>query len=200
MVNAESRGRDVGRLNAFTDGVMVVAMTILILNIDLPESVGSLDSARLLATLAALWPRYLGYVLSFLVIGQYWLGYTRQFGAMRTADEQFAELNILLLLVIGFIPFATALVSRNNGRVATILYAMTMMAASALLLLLWLYAVQRRLVEPREPPGRRWREVASTLQAVVVFALSIVVAQFDSHLARWTWLLLAVPVRPRASA
>ncbi|HTU52575.1 MAG TPA: TMEM175 family protein, partial [Acetobacteraceae bacterium] len=96
MVNAESRGRDVGRLNAFTDGVMVVAMTILILNIDLPETVGSLDSARLLAALVALWPRYLGYVLSFLVIGQYWLGYTRQFGAMRAADERFAELNILL--------------------------------------------------------------------------------------------------------
>lgn len=202
MTEAGPRGRDIGRLNAFTDGVMVVAMTILILNVELPESVANLDGAQLVTALLALWPKYLGYVLSFLVIGQYWLGYTRQFGTMRESDEGFAQLNILLLLVIGFIPFATALVSRNNGRIATVVYAATMMAASVLLLALWLYAIRKGLVEAGEAPGWRWRETAGSIEAIAVFALSIGVAQFDSHLARWTWLLLAVPVRkwPAAKA
>lgn len=192
------RGRDIGRLNAFTDGVMVVSMTLLILNIELPENIGGLDGPRLLHELATLWPRYLGYVLSFLVIGQYWLGYTRQFGAMRAADEGFAKLNILFLLVIGFVPFATALIARNGGSVASMLYAATMIAASALLIALWLYALRNGLVESSEPPGRRWRELSPTIEVVAIFTLSIVLAQYDSHLARWLWLLLAVPLLPRA--
>ena len=194
------RSREIGRLNAFTDGVMVVSMTLLILNIELPGNILGLDGARLLHALAALWPKYLGYVLSFVVIGQYWLGYTRQFGGMRAADEGFAQLNILFLLVIGFIPFATALISRNDGGIATSVYAATMMAASALLLVLWLYAVRKGLVEPSEPPGRRWREMSRGIEVLAVFAASIVVAQYDSNLARWMWVLLAVPILPRAAA
>ncbi len=119
---------------------------------------------------------------------------------MRTADERFAQLNILFLLVVGFIPFATALVSRNNGRVATSLYAATMVAASTLLLILWLYAVWTGLAAFREPPRRRWRELAPWLEPIAVFAASIVVAQYDAHLARWVWLLLALPILPRGAA
>jgi len=198
MTGRRARIRDVSRLNAFTDGVVVVSMTLLILNIELPESIAGLGGARLLHALAGLWPRYLAYILSFLVIGQYWLGYTRQFGSMRAADERFAEINILFLLVVGFMPFTTALVSRNGGAIATSVYAATMIAASLLLILLWLYAVRQGLVESREPPGRRWREISRSLEIVAVFAGSIAVAQYDGRLARWVWLLLAIPILPRS--
>ncbi len=199
MVKERSRGRDIGRLNAFTDGVMVVSMTLLILNVELPENILGLDGAPLLHALAALWPRFLGYVLSFLVISQYWLGYTRRFGEMRAADERFAQINILFLLVIGFVPFATALISRNSGGVATSLYAATMVVASALHMLLWTYAVRSGLAEPGEPPGRRWREQSRSIETIFIFGASIIVAQYDSHLARWMWVLLAVPLLPRSA-
>jgi uncharacterized membrane protein len=93
MADAPDR-RDIGRLNAFTDGVLVVSMTLLILNVELPDNIEKLDGWPLIEALHALWPKYLGYLLSFIVIAQYWMGYTDQFGRMQSADSGFAWLNI----------------------------------------------------------------------------------------------------------
>ena len=94
------RPRDIGRLNAFTDGIIVVSMTLLVLDIRLPEHLSNHDGAELVHALVELWPKFFGYALSFLVIAQYWLGYTEEFGDMEAADSTFARLNILLLLFI----------------------------------------------------------------------------------------------------
>ena len=123
---------DIGRLNAFSDGVMVVSMTLLVLDVRLPETVANLEGSQLLHALADLWPKYFGYMLSFVVIAQYWIGYTEKFGRMRAASAGFARLNVLLLLAIGFIPFVTAVLSQNHGGVATSLYAATMVVVSLL--------------------------------------------------------------------
>jgi uncharacterized membrane protein len=185
--------RDIGRLNAFTDGIIVVSMTLLILDVRLPETLGDLDGAKLLHGLAELWPKLFGYIVSFLVIAQYWMGYTDRFGRMQRADNGFAWLNILLLLVIGFIPFVTALLGRNHGAVATALYAGTMVCISMLLVVMWLYAARKGLLEAPGSAGAQWRAVAPWLQIAAVFGLSIAVALFNARIAKLTWLLLLVP-------
>jgi uncharacterized membrane protein len=186
--------RDVGRFNAFTDGVMVVSMTLLILNVQLPDTVKNLDGLGLLRALGDIWPNYVGYVLSFLVIAQYWMGYTDYFGDLRKVDNGFVWLTILLLLVVGFVPFVTAMLSRNGGWLSAALYALAMMLISTLLIAMSFYARRKGLIEAQFPDDPWWREVAPWLQIVFVFALSIAVALWNPQLAKFVWLLLAVPV------
>jgi uncharacterized membrane protein len=185
--------RDIARLNAFTDGVLVVSMTLLILNVELPDNIEKLDGWPLIEALHALWPKYLGYLLSFIVIAQYWMGYTQQFGRMQAADSGFAWLNIFFLLFIGFIPFVTTLISDNDGGVATSLYAATMVAVALILIRMWYYAADKGFVESKYPPKERWRDVAAWIQIAAIFAISIVVAQFHAQAAKLMWLLLMVP-------
>lgn len=186
--------RDVGRFNAFTDGVMVVSMTLLILNVQLPDNIKALDGPALLRALRDDWPNYVGYLLSFLVIAKYWIGYTDYFGGLKTVDNGFVWLTSLLLLVIGFVPFVTALLSKNGGWLSTALYAGAMMLISALLIEMSVYARRKGLIDPQYPNGPWWREVAPWLQIIVVFGLSIVIALWNPMLAKFAWFLLAVPV------
>jgi uncharacterized membrane protein len=196
----EERGtRDVGRLNAFSDGVMVVSMTLLVLDVRLPDTVASMDGTQLLGALAELWPKYFGYAVSFLVIAQYWMGYTEKFGRMRAVDNGFVWLNIFFLLAVGFIPFVTSVVSQNHGSVATTLYAITMVVVASLLTSMWFYATGKGLVDSSSPLRQRWREVTPWIQIAVVFGVSIVVAQYDPRFAKLVWLLLALPTRKTAA-
>jgi uncharacterized membrane protein len=188
--------RDIARLNAFTDGIFVVSMTLLVLDIRLPELPGKIEDRELLNALSELWPKYFGYVVSFLVIAEFWLGYTSKFGRMRTADSGFARLNVLFLLVVGFVPFVTTLLNGHPGAVATSLYAATIIVLSLQLISMWLYATRKGLLAP-EAPRSTWREIFPWLRIAAVFAISIVVAQLHPTWARAVWILLAVPLDRR---
>ncbi len=183
-----SETRDVERLNAFTDGVVAIAITLLVLDIHLPRPAGGLGDTELLADLMAIWPKYLGYVISFLVIGNFWVGHARRLRTLKSVDATLLWLNVLFLLVVGFMPFVTSVLSESDGRVATILYAATMILASLLLTLVWRYAVRREHVVL--PEAERRVESLRALIVPGVFALSIVVVWFAPGYARQTWLLL----------
>jgi uncharacterized membrane protein len=187
-----SRTRDIGRLNAFTDGLVVVSMTLLVLDIRLSEHVSNHDSTALLQALIGLWPKFFAYIISFFVIAQYWIGYTEKFGSMRSADTGFAWLNIVFLFLIGFIPFVTTLIGGNAGALATQLYAATMVAISIVLCFMWFYATKHGFVGTDS--DRNWRSIAGWLQIGIVFGLSIIVAAFSPFVAKLSWLLLAVPL------
>jgi uncharacterized membrane protein len=193
MADGQKVFRDTNRFNAFTDGVMVVSMTLLILNVELPDQIDTLDGIPLLWALGENWTNYFGYLLSFLVIAQYWMGYTEYFGPIQKVDNGFAWLNIFFLLVVGFIPFVTALISRNPGSVATSLYAANMIAVSALLIAMSRYANRNGLFETTAPPDRWQADIAPWIKIIVVFGLSIVIAQFSAEFGKLFWLLLAVP-------
>ncbi len=183
-----SDSRGVERLNAFTDGVVAIAITLLVLDIRLPRPADGLADATLLADLLAIWPKYLGYALSFLVIGNFWVSHTRRLRTLKSVDITLLWLNILFLMTIGFMPFVTSVLSENAGRVATTLYAATMIVASLLLTLLWRHAVRQQHIDM--PKGDRAMERLRSLTVPGVFGLSIVVAWFAPDYARQTWLLL----------
>jgi uncharacterized membrane protein len=189
--------RDVARFGAFSDGVMVVSMTLLILNVQLPDTASTPGVDNLYAALVANWTNYLGYILSFIVTAQYWMGYTAYFGRMRAVDDRFAWLNILFLLVVGFIPFVTAVITKHEDALATSLYAATMILVALLLIGMSLYATRNGLLQARFAPHEWWKEVEPWLQIAAVFGASIVVAHFAPRYARLVWLFLAVPLRPR---
>jgi uncharacterized membrane protein len=96
------------RLEAFSDGVFAIVITLLILDIRFPE----VDYSQFGATLKSVLPRILAYVLSFIIIGLYWVIHHNSMHAVKKTDRGFLWLNILFLLCVSFIPFPTSLVGR----------------------------------------------------------------------------------------
>jgi uncharacterized membrane protein len=93
-----------GRLEAFSDGVMAVAITLLVLDIKVPHH-------HLGHELAQNWPTYLAYVTSFITIGIIWINHHVMIGRLARADHSILMLNLLLLLTIAVIPFGTSLIA-----------------------------------------------------------------------------------------
>jgi uncharacterized membrane protein len=95
-------------LEAFSDGVIAVAITLLVLDIKVPNPA---DTARLGHALAHMWPTYAAYVTSFITIGIIWINHHAMISRLRQADHVILTLNLLLLLTIGVLPFATSLMA-----------------------------------------------------------------------------------------
>src|SRR5512133_1817012 len=138
-----------GRLEAFSDGVFAIAITLLVLELGVEEGA----EAHLLHSLLHEWPAYLAYFTSFLTLGVVWLQHSAITGALRTADGTLYRLNLLVLLLAGFLPFPTRLLSefigeRDPERVAAVFYGLTLLALALALTAFVRYAAEhRRLVK-----------------------------------------------------
>jgi uncharacterized membrane protein len=146
---ARRRGLQTGRLEALSDGVYAIAITLLVLDIAVPVSAG----AHLLGAVGRLWPSYLAYAVSFSTIGASWLGHNVITEYLDRADAVFVRLNLLLLFLIAFLPFPPRLFADyigKNGpeRVAATFYGLSLLLSSTLLWVLWRYAVHAGLVRP----------------------------------------------------
>jgi uncharacterized membrane protein len=145
MTDSEStdeprRRLSTGRLEAFSDGVFAIAITLLVLDITVPE--GSADD--LLAAVLGQWPSYLAYVISFATIGVAWLEHNAITDYMEYADAMVVRLNLLLLLLVSLLPFPTRLVAeyfgdRDAERVAATIYGVNLLLIAVLLFLMWRY-------------------------------------------------------------
>jgi uncharacterized membrane protein len=137
------------RLVAFTDAVMAVAITLLVLDLKLPAGV---TDAELPGVLAASSHQLWCYVLSFLVIGLLWMAHHNQFSFIARIDGVMMWLNLLFLLMIGLIPFVTSVMSEHATPPPTMLYAAVLFSTSVLLGAIWGYA--RRDPELMEAASR----------------------------------------------
>jgi uncharacterized membrane protein len=140
-----ARGLPLTRLEAFSDGVFAIAITLLVLEIAVPLAA----EKDLLGALADEWPSYLAYVISFLTIGWVWVGHAAITSHMERADGLFVRLNLLLLLVVAFLPFPTRLMADYFGnsepeRVAVVFYGLVLLAIAALISALWRYATRAK--------------------------------------------------------
>lgn len=128
------------RLEAFSDGVLAIAITLLVLDI-------AVRPPGALADVLREWPAYLAYVVSFLTIGAVWLAHTTLTEVLARADPILSRLNLLLLLAVSFLPFPTRMVADSLSlaptgpeRVAVTLYGLVLLAVRILLAGLFAYA------------------------------------------------------------
>jgi uncharacterized membrane protein len=133
------------RLEAFSDGVFAIAATLLVLEIGV-SSQGDLGRELL-----DIWPSYLAYATSFLVIGIIWLNHHHCVSLIGRVDRTFLFVNLLLLLVVSFLPFPTKLVAqyleKPGEREAVVAYAVTMLLMAVIYNCWWRYARRsRRLI------------------------------------------------------
>jgi uncharacterized membrane protein len=134
------------RLEAFSDGVIAIAITLLILEIKVPEGAGE----QLPHRLAQQWPSYVSYAVSFFVIGVIWLNHHALFAHLGRVDRKLMALNLVLLFTIATIPWPTSLLAsymREGGdaeRLAALIYSGTMLAMGVAFGSLWTYAARDR--------------------------------------------------------
>jgi len=146
-----------GRIEAFSDGVFSIAITLLVLDLHVPGR-DEIAARGIWGALADRWPNYLGFLLSFLLIGQVWANHRTMFGFIRRADTTLVVLNTLLLLNIAVLPFCAALlaasVTRAHERQAALLvYTGALALGGVVYNALWWYAAhERRLIVARLSP------------------------------------------------
>ena len=137
------------RFEAFSDGVFAIAVTLLVLDLAVPAG----SQSNLLGAFGGQWPSYLAYVISFATIGAVWLGHNLITEYLERVDGTLMRLNLLLLLVVSFLPFPTRLLAQyinadSAERIAATIYGLTLLCTSGLLSVLWRYALHEHLVRP----------------------------------------------------
>ncbi|HEX6447146.1 MAG TPA: TMEM175 family protein [Streptosporangiales bacterium] len=152
---------ETSRIEAFSDGVFAIAITLLVLELKAPAE----DIARgaLWEHLRAEWPQFGAYLTSFAIIGVMWVNHHSMFNQIVRADRALMFLNLLLLLWTAVLPFPTALVSQYLGRggtdahVAAALYSANLTLAAIAFSLIWVHAVRggRLLARPMAPGPER---------------------------------------------
>jgi uncharacterized membrane protein len=148
------------RLEAFSDGVFAVAITLLIFNVQVPK----VADAEVGSALLAQWPTYASYVVSFLTIGIIWVNHHGLFDRVRRIDRRLLFLNLSLLMVVAFLPFPTALLgqyvlSNQASSIAAVLYGLTMILMSLAFIGTWAYVSfgEGFLATPVDPRAARAR-------------------------------------------
>jgi uncharacterized membrane protein len=185
---SEQKGLE--RLVFFNDAVFAIAITLLALEIRLPSN-ELLDDTQLLSQLIGIWHKYLAYAISFLVIGIFWMAHHRKFGFIERSDNRLMFINLVMLMVIAFIPFPTSILSLSPGRTATIFYALTMLLTGLLLAAIWWYASSKnRLINADMNAERRRFQFFGPLAISAIFLISIGVSFFQADIAKFFWLLI----------
>jgi uncharacterized membrane protein len=171
------RGRRVlskGRMEGFSDGVFGFAITLLVLDLALRP-----PGTPLQQVLHA-WPAYLAYVISFLTIGGAWLLHTALTDQLARTDQLFLRLNLLVLLVVVFLPFPTGLVAdalhnTSGERVFVTMYGLTLLAIRLLGFALDAYARHEHLYSPAAEGEELHTDQRKLLPVVIGYVIAIII-------------------------
>ena len=180
-------GRELDRIVIFSDAVFAIAITLLVLDIRVPEIPGDLVAEELPAQLLALWPKYFGYVL----IISFWNIHHTIFGGIRDYDKILILLNSIFLMFVAVVPFPTSLLSEyGNYQLPVAICAATLAVGRLLLTTNWYATTGRRLVNPDLDPRVVRFFLIRGLTVPVIFLLTIDVSFFSVSAATYSWLLL----------
>jgi uncharacterized membrane protein len=187
-------GRDLGRLINLSDGVFAIAITLLVLDIRVPAIPEDLVATELPGELLALWPKYLGYLLSFFGIGIFWNIHHSIFRSIRVYDRGLIWLNLLFLMFVAFLPFPTSLLGEyGDHQLPVAVYAGTLAISRLLLTAIYWYAAGgNRLVDEAQDPATVRFFLIRGLTIPLIFLLSIGVSFFSVSVAIFSWLVLIV--------
>jgi uncharacterized membrane protein len=182
------------RLVFFSDAVMAIAITLLAIDIKVPEIPAAAAAEELPTRLNQLAPQIVSFVISFTVIGIYWSGHHRNFSLIKNYDGRLIMLNLIFLFFIATMPFTSGLLGRYAYLpIGVVPYAADVAAIGLSMSAIWWYASgSHRLIDKAMDVRLiwmlRWRPLATS----AVFILSIPIAFFNPFWGTWIWLLAPV--------
>jgi uncharacterized membrane protein len=203
-VDAHGRLLPTGRLEAFSDGVFAIAITLLVIELHVPTG-----NEALVKGLEHEWPRYLGYFVSFAFIGGVWIAHSTMTRFLKAADSDLMRLNLMLLLFVSFLPFTTAIaathlfasnlsfhevtVASSAERVAVVIFGLNLTLAALMLYLMLRHAGRTPDVAADDMAEEELQAFATQrLSAVLFQASATVVGVFLPLLAVVFYLALAI--------
>jgi uncharacterized membrane protein len=190
----QSTAMGTGRIEAFSDGVFAVAITLLVLNLQVPDIASRLVSRELWPDLLSLWPKVLIYMLSFMIVGIYWVGHHNIFHCIEYSDRTLLWLNLLLLMCIVFLPFPTAIVGKYPlQQSSVVIYGCTVILTGLALEALWLYAtIDFRLVDKDISPQLIRTATKKNMTGPIIYICSIGISFFSISVSLLLFLLVPI--------
>lgn len=186
-----------GRLEAFSDGVLAIAITLLVLEIKVPVPVGG--GLNLPGELAAQWPSYVGYVVSFATIGVVWINHHATLHRVQTVDHTLIILNLVLLMTTCVIPWTTALLAGylsqpHGARLAAVIYAGSFLVLTGSFYLLQRYVLfgRGRLIGGQVDTATRTRVERRNRLGLLPYALATAVGIYSAYVTLAICALIAV--------
>lgn len=190
---ATLESRETNRLKAFSDGVIAIVITLLVLEITVPELPPGRSTDLLARLVLEQWAEFFAFVLSFLVIGLYWILHRRVFLYVTRHDRAVLWLNLVFLLFVAFVPYAASMFTTYFTAFGVGFYAAIQVFTGFSLFVLWAYSARRSLFEDGLPTRIARVHGARFLATPLIFLVSIPVATVSPTIAVLTWLLV-IPV------
>lgn len=182
------------RIVFFSDAVMAIVITLLAVDLKMPEVAGGLAADELPKLLSEMLPQFISFGLSFAVIGIFWLAHHHSFGYIKRYDGMLIWLNFLFLLCIAFLPFTNNLLGRYPQlHMSNVIYTLNLTGGGLAASAVWMYASRNhRLVDKDLDPRVISSGSIRLLSAPVVFLLSMPVVFINITLAHMMWWMAAV--------
>ncbi len=176
-------GQGLERLAALSDGVFAIAMTLIVLEIRLPQ-VEIHSEPELWVALGSLAPRMLTYLLSFLTLGIFWIGQQTQLNQLERSDRDLSWIHFAFLSIVCLLPFTTTLLSEFlSFRTALLLYWLNIFLLGLTLLWAWRHAARAGLVKPDAPEGIARAIQRRIVVAQLLYALGALLSVLSTYLS-----------------
>lgn len=185
---------DNGRIANLSDGLFSIVFTLLVLELRVPSIAGDQVAAELPLALYHTLPKMAGYVLSFVVIGIYWVGQHNMLIHIKRHDRVLMWLNLLFLLCVGFMPFPVGLIVQyGQAQISVVVYAAVLVATGLSLDLMWWYAsANYRLVDAKMDPNLIAFVHRRVLLAPALYLMAIALSFVSIDLAKAVFLVVAL--------
>jgi TMEM175 potassium channel family protein len=179
------------RIMFFSDAVMAIAITLLVIELRVPEIVRELVNTQLLSALLKLWPRIVSYILSFAIISNYWLYHHRTFRNIRRYDYHLIMLNLIYLFFVALLPFSTRLLGfYPYTRLAIVIYSINVFPLGVVMFEILRYAyVGNRLIDESIMSAEIQLLIRFTRRGATVFIFCIILSIIFPKVTFILWLL-----------
>jgi len=190
-------GMNIDRVEAFSDGVFAVAVTLLILNLQPPHLQNADSPSLLIEQLLSQWPSYLSYVISFVSIGAVWITHHQMLKYARQVDAGMQTLNLLFLMFITLTPFTTSLLAQyiqqpDKLRIALVIYGGTWEGNGICFAGLWAYMRRMKLLKPTVSPDLIRKMTLSATMGTIGGSLGILFALIAPPVSFFIFIAITV--------
>lgn len=168
------------RLEAFSDGIIAFAITLLILEIHIPDLGPGVGNAAMLKAIRDLWPNFAVYVVSFVICNVWWISHHTFIHDLHSVDRRLLWVNSLFLMLIAFMPFPTGLLGHHPGQpIATAFYGFVCaLTGFAFWLMRWYASMRANLIKPEFPSAAILRRVRISLLSPLLYLAGTALSVF----------------------
>jgi uncharacterized membrane protein len=180
------------RIEALSDGIFAIAMTLLVLELKLPELPKTASNVQVWPELMKLWPVFISYAASFASLGVYWVAHHNLYHHVRRADRVLLCLNVLFFMFVSFVPFSTSVVNAfPQTQIAPEFFGANITLIGWVLWLQWKYACsQPEMLAPHVTPEYRDLVRSRFFWIPVVLTFTVLVCYWSVELSLAVYVLL----------